>query len=384
MKTLREYLERNNYSIVKSLAEMLSISPEEATDFYKSISTFDEGKVVDALKDDASDDEKMFVNELFKNYLNSEMDESAIGPEDFENAERLRQSHEELKGFGSQPDDDEELDEDGDAPRFEIKSGPKGEYEIWDNKKGQKIDSAWSGHEAHNLLYAAKQSAKREVEEAKDSKPNFSQMAGKAKAGGYDPARELSKGQYQHRVIQNKAKKNDRAGQKSQLKRGVYENTVVPVLVNDDGYRFKIVESSLVANMDNIEAIFESSIVVSPIGGLTAVPGVGMNSLRKMAGISQVDAVSDQPEITEIESPDLNNILAIIDYMDETSKAALINLLTNPQPEQPSIDAEQLAMVKNALCDFGSALQCWIESANGGLDFLCPLVDSLWVKYNEC
>lgn len=357
MKTLREYLERNNYSIVKSLAEMLAISPEEATDFYNSISTFDEGKVVDALKDDASEDEKSFVTDLFNKFQQTEVNEA-----------------------------DAEIDPTFDDvnDRYEISHNGK-EYTITDHKTGEIVDKAWSGHEAHNLLYYWRNQGKKGVKEAKKSPNEISKMAGKAQVGGYDPARELSKGQYQHRVIPNKAKKFDRAGQKAQLKRGMYENTVVPVLVNDDGYKFKIVESSLVADMKNVEAIFESAIVVSPIGGLTAVPGVGMNSLRKMAGIGQVDLPSNEPEITEIESPDVNDILSIISQMDDDSKACLINMLAQAemQPET-QIDAEQLARVKEALCSFGSALQSWIEEANGGLDFLCPLVDSLWVKYNEC
>jgi len=349
MRTLREYLERNNYSIVKSLAEMLSISPEEATDFYKSISSFDEGKVVAALKDGADAEDVNFVKNLFQEYQS--VDESV----------------EEKK------------------PRFTIETGSNGQYEIWDNKQNKIVDTAHSGHEAHNLLYWHKQEAKKEVDEAKDSKPNLSQLAGKAKAGGYDPARELSKGQFQHRIVQDKKKKNDRKDSKAQLKRGMFENTVVPVLINDeDGYKFKIVESSLIAEMKNVEALFESSIVISPVGGLTAIPGVGMNGLRKMSGLSPIESEAQQDEITELESPDLNQILSIIDYMDETSKACLISMLTNPeQTTEPQIDAEQLAMVKTALCDFGSALQSWIEGANGGLDFLCPLVDALWVKYNE-
>ena len=399
MKTLREYLERNNYSIVKSLAEMLSISPEEATDFYKSISTFDEGKVVSALKDGADDDDKSFVTDLYNDYQKNQVGESITSPEDLENAQNLKDGQDELRGFGNQPEDDQDdgdddLDEadaeldpnfDNVNDRFEIGHNGK-EYTITDHKTGEIVDTAWSGHEAHNLLTYWRAQGKKTVDEAsKVDKSKLSQMAGKAKAGGYDPARELSKGQYQPKVVADKKKKFDRMGDKSKLKRGMFENTVVPVLVSsEDGYKFKIVESSLIAGMKNVEALFESAIVTSPIGGLTAIPGVGMNGLRKMSGISPVEAVAQADEITEIESPDLNSVLAIIDYMDEMSKACLINMLTNTevQPE-PAIDAEQLAMVKTALCDFGSALQSWIECSDGGLDFLCPLVDTLWVKYNE-
>lgn len=351
MKTLREYLERNQYSIVKSLAELLSISDEEAKDFYSALSIYDEGKVVDALKDGAPEDLTDHVKELFTHYQSQSVQE----------------------GEGEE------------KPRFTIETGPNGEYEIWDNKKGVNLGSAHSGHEAHNLLYSYKQAAKNEVDEAKKSPRDISKMAGKAQAGGYDMARELAKGQYQPKVVQNKKFKSDRQDAKVGLKRGMYENSITPVIVNENNeYKFKLLNSSLVAGNSNIEAIFESTIMISPMGGLSSVPGVGMSGLRRMAGIEAApEPVATEMGVEEIESNDVNQVLSIISQLDDVSRSCLINLLTMPQEETPQVDPEHVEMVKFALRDFGCALQCWIEDSCGALDFLVPLVDSLWVKYNE-
>lgn len=375
MKTLKEYLERNKYSIVKSLAELLSISEQEAVDFYKSLDAFQEGAIIKALHDGASDEERQVAVDLFSKYSGST------------SGEQVEENDDEVSPSFDNVNDRYELGHDGK------------EYTITDHKTGEVIDNAWSGHEAHNLLTYWRAQGKKEmnedgdigadgmgdeeIEEGKEKKPDLNQMAGKAKVGGYDPARELSKGQYQHRVIKDKKKHNDRKDNRNNLKRGVYEHSIIPVITNDDGYKFKIVESSSISEMTNVEAIFESTIMMSPIGGLSAIPGVGMSSLRKMAGISQVEAEPVESEMTEIESPDVNGILSVIANMDDEAKACLLSMLSQPEAATPQIDTEKLAMVKTALCDFGCALQQWIEESNGGLDFLCPLVDALWVKYNE-
>lgn len=406
MKTLREYLERNQYSIVKSLGELLSISDEEAKNFYDSLSTFDESTVIQALKDGAEPDLVDNVKDMFAKFRSTEIEED-LSPEEID------------------PNFDDVND------RFEIRHNGK-KYEIFDHKTGEVVDDAWSGHEAHNLLYSWRQQAKRkmgetinfgpedlekvardreehdklkgfgqpiddeddeDIEEATKPKDReISQMAGKAMAGGYDMAKELSKGQYQPKVIQNKKFKNDRQADKSKLKRGMYESTITPVLFSDnDQLKFKIVESNTVAEMSNVKAIFESTVMISPMGGLSSVPGVGMSGLRKMAGIAEPEAPMAGENLqdldcgdfeVELESNDVNQVLAMISQMDDASKAALINLMTGAV-EEPSMSAEQIETVKCAVRDFGAALQCWIEESCGALDFLCPLVDALWVKYNE-
>lgn len=368
MRTLKEYLERNNYSIVKSLAELLSISDQEAKNFYGSLSVYDEGAVIDALKDGASEDLTDRVQELFSKFRQTEL------------------------GEGETPEEiDPNFDDVND--RFEIKFN-NGKYDIHDHKTNSVVDTAHSGHEAHNMLYYWRQQGKKGVEEAKKSPADISKMAGKAQAGGYDMARELSKGQYQPKVVPNKKFKNDRQGDKARLKRGMFENSITPILVSEnDEFKFKIVESSSVATQSNVQAIFESTVMISPMGGLSSVPGVGMSGLRRMAGIAPAEETPMAGEnlqdldcsdsAIELESNDVNDVLAMISQMDDMSKACLISLLTNPVAEEPKIDAEQLETVKCALRDFGCALQCWIEDSCGALDFLVPLVDALWVKYNE-
>lgn len=374
MKTLKEYLERNDYNIVKSLMELLSISEEEAKNFYKALTLFDESDVIDALKEPEDEEKLTFIKNLYSEFLQHK------------NGQEMTEDHQ------SQPENEEEFVAANDPKRFEIRSGVNGRYDIFDKKKKEVVSTVHSGHEAHNELFYYRARHRNDKDDAVEEAKDVSRLASKAAGGGYDMARELSKGQYQPKIVQNKKFKDTRQQDKSKLKRGIFESAMSPVIVNENNeYKFKLVESSTVATNENIEMVIESATMIAPLGGMSAVPGIGMNNLRKMSGIA---VSSDEPiagenlqdldQSTEFESPDVNAVLAILDQMDELTKLCLMDILSNQEATKTvAMNAEQMQMVKCAISDFGCALQCWIEESCGALDFLSPLVDTLWVKYNE-
>lgn len=363
MKTLNEYLERNNYNIVKSLMDALSIDEESAKQFYKSVSPFDEGKLLDAIKEPVSPEDMEYVKSLYA---------SQSG--------HVEENYPEETG-GTMWDKPSDFQGD----RYVMKY-IDGVYNIIDLKTNKVIDAVHSGHEAQNVLYwyNSKKEIPTDVEEGK--KKDTSVLAGKAAAGGYDMAKELSKGQYQPKIVQNKKHKDIRQKQKSDLKRGVYEKRVSPVLEStESGIQFKLVESTEITK-DQI--VLESSIALAPLGGLSAVNGLGMNSLRKMSGIVEQDDETDTEdqdveELNETMTPEMADVMAFITNMDDQTRSLLMGVLSLNVAKKPAMTAEQMLCVKEAIREFGCALQCWIDDACGALDFLCPLVEALWIKYNE-
>lgn len=403
MRRLKEYLERNNYNIVKSLMDVLNVDEMAAKKFYDSLSLFDEAKVIDSLKEPVSEPDIEYVSGLYNNAPKSTEDE--IGTE-----------------YTSKYED--------------------GKYNIFD-PSGKMIDTVYSGHEAHNVLYWYNNKAKQvdeeqinelsprtlknyiktasndaaynaekygafghdeyanlekrrhtgiekaldklspdEVEESK--KVDAGRLASKAAVGGYDMARELSKGQYQPRAEPNKKFKDQRQKNKADLKRGVYERRVTPVLESEQGIlKFKIVESNTISAN---QVVLESSVVLQPIGGLTSINGLGMNSLRKMSGIAEqnADQVEDDiTELNELSTPNMEGVMATIANLDDDTRSILLSILAMNSAKKPAMNAEQMLAVKESIREFGLALQCWIEDSCGALDFLCPLVEAMWVKYNE-
>ena len=443
MKTLREYLERNQYNIVNSIKEVLGIDDTIAKRFYQSLSPEQERNLIDSLSEPVTDEKKSYVETLYKDF--STIDEAS----------------------------DNETG-------FKITDADEGGYNVVDKATGEVVDHAHSGHEAHNLLHYHRATAAHKartdapvVDEAVDGeysriasyskapsglatkptqahiwkskhdevhhagqhadrigqpfnnfqnaedadthftrrgykkvdeakKPDVSRLA--SKAGNPDnPAKSLSLGQYQNKIVPNKAKQTDRAGDKSKLKRGVWENSFVPVIVSEnETYRLKMVESKNIDSTVGIMAMFEAATVTSmpSIKPMSVVPGFDIDALKKLSGIKLVDPECDsEVEINTGEEDfeqetgldfmgdqpaGLEEIIASISNLDDATKEALFAILSKDGQISPqTITAEEMLKIKEGIASFGSALQDWVEQSGGVLDFLYPLIEVLWVKYNE-
>ena len=163
-----------------------------------------------------------------------------------------------------------------------------------------------------------------------------------------------------------------------------------------------MVESKNIDSTVGIMAMFEAATVTSmpSIKPMSVVPGFDIDALKKLSGIKLVDPECDsEVEINTGEEDfeqetgldfmgdqpaGLEEIIASISNLDDATKEALFAILSKDGQISPqTITAEEMLKIKEGIASFGSALQDWVEQSGGVLDFLYPLIEVLWVKYNE-